>query len=248
MEWVYLSPHLDDVALSCGGLVRRQVRLGEPVAIWTICAGDPPAETITDYARQAQSPLDLDANAPALRRQEDRQACRILGAEPIYFSIPDCIYRLSPADQNPLYTSDTAIFGQLDPAEEDLVDQLADNLSENLSPDSQVVSPLAIGGHVDHRLTRMAAQRLGCPLWYYPDFPYVSTDLDWRGQPRQEPGQPIWERVHFALKPTDLTGWQDAVAEYRSQIPVFWPDEDTMRQALADYSRRLCGQELWRPD
>jgi len=33
--------------------------------------------------------------------------------------------------------------------------------------------PLAIGSHRDHVLTRTAAERLGIPLWFYADYPYL---------------------------------------------------------------------------
>ncbi|MEZ4728018.1 MAG: PIG-L family deacetylase [Caldilineaceae bacterium] len=39
---IYLSPHLDDVALSCGGQIFGATRTGQRVLIVTITAGDPP--------------------------------------------------------------------------------------------------------------------------------------------------------------------------------------------------------------
>jgi len=42
MHWIYLSPHLDDAVLSCGGIIWQQVQSGHQVEIWTICAADPP--------------------------------------------------------------------------------------------------------------------------------------------------------------------------------------------------------------
>jgi hypothetical protein len=51
MEWIYLSPHFDDVAFSCGGLVWEQTELGDEVSIWTICAGEPPPGPVSKYAQ-----------------------------------------------------------------------------------------------------------------------------------------------------------------------------------------------------
>ena len=52
MEWIYFSPHLDDVALSCGGLAWEQSQSGSPVQVWTICAGDPPARPLSAFAEE----------------------------------------------------------------------------------------------------------------------------------------------------------------------------------------------------
>jgi len=45
--WTFLSAHFDDVVLSAGGLVWELTRRGERAEIWTICAGDPPANPAT---------------------------------------------------------------------------------------------------------------------------------------------------------------------------------------------------------
>ena len=45
--WIFLSAHCDDAVLSAGGLVWELTRRGERAEIWTICAGDPPANPAT---------------------------------------------------------------------------------------------------------------------------------------------------------------------------------------------------------
>ncbi len=40
---LFIAPHFDDVALSCGGEVARLVAAGETVSIVTVFAGVPPA-------------------------------------------------------------------------------------------------------------------------------------------------------------------------------------------------------------
>ena len=50
MEWIYLSPHFDDIAYSCGGLVWEQVNSGQMVSIWTICAAYPPPGPLSSFA------------------------------------------------------------------------------------------------------------------------------------------------------------------------------------------------------
>ncbi len=36
---IYLSPHYDDAALSCGGSIHKQATQQEPVAVITVFAG-----------------------------------------------------------------------------------------------------------------------------------------------------------------------------------------------------------------
>ncbi len=42
-DHVYLSPHLDDAALSCGGAIARHVAAGQRVLVVTICSAVPKA-------------------------------------------------------------------------------------------------------------------------------------------------------------------------------------------------------------
>jgi LmbE family N-acetylglucosaminyl deacetylase len=83
MHAVYLSPHLDDAALSCGGQIAQQTAAGLPVLIVTLMAGDPPARPLSPFAQQLHTRWQLhDApTAVAARRAEDTAACRHLAAE-----------------------------------------------------------------------------------------------------------------------------------------------------------------------
>ena len=53
MTHVFVSPHPDDVALSCGGLIASLRELGQNVAILTVFSGNGSAETLTSYQREA---------------------------------------------------------------------------------------------------------------------------------------------------------------------------------------------------
>ena len=47
---VFLSPHYDDVVLSCGGTVALLVEQGEPPLVLTIFGGEVTDEVTTDFA------------------------------------------------------------------------------------------------------------------------------------------------------------------------------------------------------
>jgi len=243
MQWIYLSPHLDDVALSCGGLIWEQARSGLPVSIWTICAGDPPDRPLSLFAQELHSRWGTGFQASQLRRQEDVRACGILSASYSHFTLPDCVYRYHPDSEQALYPTRQAIFGPLHPAESALVEDLSAELSRRLSPDARLVCPLTLGGHVDHQLTRVAAERLAIPLWYYADFPYAQeaqTEL----VALERAG---WERSLYPISPAGMQAWGAAVAAHASQISTFWPDLEAMRAALQAYCGRSGGIPLWQP-
>lgn len=98
---VFLSPHLDDAALSAGGTLHRLAAGGASVTVLTVCAGRPPESDLSAYAlglhaRWGQAPdeaLGAAAAMVARRRAEDRAACRRLGAACVHLKLPDLIYR-----------------------------------------------------------------------------------------------------------------------------------------------------------
>lgn len=246
MEWVYLSPHLDDVALSCGGLLWEQAHSGGSPSVWTICAGEPPPVPYSPFAEELHRRWGAGREAIAARRKEDRVSCARLGARCMHLPVPDCIYRRSSSTGQAYYTSEGAIFSPLHPEETDLLDRLAGMLAQNLhemTAQPRLICPLGLAGHVDHRLTRAAAERLGYPLWYYPDYPYV---LD-RSTSIVSYLPPGWEPVVYPLSAAGLQAWVEAVAAHQSQISTFWPDMQAMQQAIREYAHQNGGVRLWRP-
>lgn len=179
----------------------------------------------------------------ATRRKEDRIACARLAAAHKHFSIPDCIYRRSPLSGKHLYDSETAIFNPVHPDEAELLVGLCALIEKYLPPQARLVCPLGLGGHVDHRLTRLAAESLGIPLWFYADYPYVL---------RSEGDIPAllpqgWEMQIHPIDEADLQAWVESVAAHSSQISTFWNESSAMEAAIREYSRVSEGVRLWRP-
>ncbi len=242
MQWVYFSPHFDDVALSCGGLVWEQAQAGDNVVIWTVCSAEPPSQEFSPFALQLHSRWEAGQDAVAMRTQEDQSSCRRLGASPYYAGFLDCIYRRHPESGDFLYASEEALTGPLHPADHLSLASLRDELGATIQPDAILVSPLGIGNHVDHQLARQAAEGLGRQLWYYADYPYTEKypqqvdSLEGAG----------WVYQVFPVSRDGLLAWQDAIAAHGSQISTFWPGETNMRQEIEAYWRRRHGLRLWR--
>lgn len=249
--WVYLSPHFDDVALSCGGLVWEQAQVGGRVSVWTVCGGEISQGGLSGFAELLHARWKTGREAVEQRRQEDIAACQALQAAYRHFPLPDCIYRRAGVDYwveaqataagEHLYASEEAIFGEVDPAEATLVEQLRARLAEALPARTEVVCPLGLGGHVDHRLTRAAAEKLGRRLWYYADYPYVLRQMG-DLQALEEAG---WQKMVTPVSAAGLKAWQASIAAHGSQISTFWPDLGRMEEEMARYADRMGGGVLW---
>ncbi len=254
MHWIYLSPHFDDIALSCGGLVWEQVQAGGRVEIWTICAGDPPDAPLSPFAKQLHDRWQIDTAAVKDRRQEDVLAGKRLGVAYRHFDWPDCIYRINPETLQPLIGGEEDLFSAC--PEETVVKDLAELLKRAVPAEASLVCPVALGSHVDHLLTRYAAERSKLPLYYYADYPYILQSTEFTGQVEQsslakmqkriippiqtDPDEekisgPRWIRLPTALSEEALQAWQSAIAAYRSQISTFWNGLPEMELAIRNY-------------
>lgn len=241
MRWVYLSPHFDDVALSCGGLVWEQTQSGELVEICTICAGRPPAQPISDFTRSLHLRWGIADDAVTMRSEEDKRANQRLGAITTHLSLMDAIYRYSPTDGTPLYTSDGELFGELRAEELGLVEAIREELVKSLPGECELVCPFALGGHVDHQLVKLAVQGLSQQKWYYADFPYVS-----KSKVIPEAFTSGKKATIFPVSEAGFRAWGEAAAEHGSQISTFWSDTTEMQKAIRSYWAEVKGVVLWR--
>ena len=243
---IYLAPHLDDAALSCGGQIVRLTRAGRRVLIVTVMAGDPPTDVENDYIRSLHARWQVERDVTALRRAEDVAACAILGAEYLHWPIADCIYRLDPATGRPLYVSDHDIFGDIRPAEQPLVAEIA-NLLQRLPAASQVYAPLAVGHHVDHLLVAADAQRVfGNDLQFYEDYPYVQQPGNLATVIGDPPSN--WVPTGIPLDTIDLNTKVEAILAFRSQLSTFFSDRSDLERQVMGYAERVGGERLWCPE
>ena len=245
---VYLSPHLDDAALSCGGAIARATAAGERVLVVDLCTGAPGPNT-----RFSALAHDIHTNewrldprdAMAARLREDEQALQRLGADAFRANLLDAIYRM-PAS----YNTREALFGTparsdtLLPALRDLIAALRARL-----PHATIYAPLGVGGHVDHQVTYIAALTAGGRLAYYEDYPYV-----------QQPGA-LTARLQalgqeFASDTIDISASLGqkiaAIAAYTSQLDVLFGGPTAMAQAVTAYAASVppggagYGERVWR--
>jgi len=243
MRWIYLSPHLDDAALSAGGLIYEQTQSGIPVEIWTFMCSAPRETEFSPFAQLLHTQWGFASAEETVRerRIEDTNAAKILGAKTTHFDFLDCIYRRGKKGEW-LY-QEIAI----PPREEDadLPSQIAAVISPRLQPDDVLVCQLSVGSHVDHVLVRQAAELLGRPLRYDIDIPYMfykSHEFEPKAAGMTESTNRITE--------AGLERWQAAVLAYKSQLPVLGDAMKTPEQARESiwaYWQERGGVRLFQP-
>jgi LmbE family N-acetylglucosaminyl deacetylase len=243
---IYLSPHLDDATLSCGGQIFQQTMAGKRVLIVTITAGDPAVSTVSEYAQSLHTRWELVVDAVAARRAEDITASQILGAETLHWNVPDCIYRYHPATGAPFYVSDADIFGEVHPAETSLVNELARQMA-SLPKSAQVFAPLTIGHHVDHQLTRAAAELCfgSQNLVYYEDYPYAEKAGALEAV--FSANQTNWQAEVIALAEAAVQAKIEAIYAFKSQLSTFFDSRQHLEQRIHDFTTAVGGERVWRP-
>lgn len=238
---IYLQPHFDDAALSCGGAIKQQTATGQRVLVITVFGGLPPQDLgISEFALATHSKMALPASADKsveVRRAEDEAAMKFLGADTLWLDYLDAIYRGSPA----YYQTNDALFGPVAQGDTQLDEELGalvSNIAER-APLAAIYAPLGAGHHVDHQLVCSAADRLAqrkLNVKFYEDFPYVihGSALEER---QRELGFPMaYEMAEISGQIRDK---EEAIALYRSQIPSLFGTEEAMRQAVRAYSGSL---------
>ncbi len=252
---VYLSPHLDDAVLSCGGLIHQQARAGQPPLVITLFSDQPPADAeLSAFARSQHERWGTLDDVMGVRWSEDREALAVVGADYVRLNYPDCIYRGKARSDEPVwyYASEGALFGPVHPSEDRLPVELAAVLSE-LIPTGEGVTlyaPLTVGNHVDHQLTFAAALILRAQGWglrFYEDYPYVEAEgalvraLAARGAEH-------WQPTVTPLDEDDVAAKIEAIARYESQLEVLFGGVEHMSDRVRGHVTRVGGERLWGPD
>jgi LmbE family N-acetylglucosaminyl deacetylase len=247
---VYLSPHLDDVVLSCGGRIHQLALAGEPVLVVTVFAGSPRlsdeaiAEARSDYIAALHRRWETEADAATVRRAEDLAALGVLGADSHHLPYLDCIYRQHPVTSEFLYQSDEDIFAEVHPVEFSLAAELEKVLTALVGGPgvATVYAPLTAGHHVDHQFVVAAAlglQASGHRVAFYEDYPYAEEPSALAAA-RQWVGGTNWRQESFLLSARDLTAKTNAVLCYRSQLSTFFDDDEQVAQRLRAYATSVC--------
>ena len=249
---IFLSPHPDDAVLSCGGTIYQLAENGyRPIVITVFGGYRPSGVPLSEFARSLHIRWQLGEDAPVARRDEDRAACDRLGAMLIHLPFADAIYRIEPTSSlsapRYLYDSEEAIFGPVH--EPNIIEQVAEALQSKLrlaGSSVRVFVPLTAGRHVDHIITRAAAERLRLDVIYYEDYPYAEKPE----QLARILGDADYQSETVELSDEALQAKIDAFLCHRSQISTFYQDDVEVAQRMRAYAEAVgAGQpaeRYWR--
>lgn len=237
---IYLSPHFDDAVLSCGGTIALQRDTKQHALVITIFGGTGKGGTqLSPFAAQVHRETSFGPTAEdavTRRRAEDTAANEILGTDTLWLDFPEALYRD--------YQGNDALFGTVDRADIAIEEQIAALLLEirSRSPIGVIYAPLGIGHHVDHQIVCSAADRLvqqQANVKFYEDFPYVGAAGALADRQRELGLKMENEMVEMSAQfPAKIA----AIAQYGSQVPRLFGNEEKMRQAVDVYSSSLRRQ------
>ncbi len=242
-QHVYLSPHLDDAILSCGGTIHQQIRQGESVLVITCFAGIPDYETLSPFALELHRRWGNPPDPIEVRRAEDSAATRFLDRKYLHLDLLDCIYRRHPTDGGFLYASEEAIFGVVHPGEESLSADIAQMVRSHIKPEfTSLCLPLGVGHHVDHKVVSWVAQHVATAspqIVFYEDFPYVENPAAL--EMAFSAHAPSLHPLVCPLAEEDVAARIAAIQHYISQIGMLFGSAEAMAQRVRAYSASVAG-------
>lgn len=190
---VFLSPHLDDAVLSCGGLLtalRKSQRRILVVTVFTTAQ----ATINCLFAKRYINSCGLDEMSPikffSLRRKEDKAAMNFMHLKYQHLGLSDALWRLKGGHlsrlkilsmlqpyKNFLYANNQSLFsGRVKIEDQKTITRLRERLVAILNkfPAEQTTlfCTLGIGSHVDHILVRDVVRALEYQTYFWEDFPY----------------------------------------------------------------------------
>jgi len=227
---IFLEPHFDDAALSCGGTIARLVDAGADVLVVTVFGGKPEDESVLGAFARIQHARWRLGDAVEERLREHRSAMAVLGCAHRVLPFPDAIYR------GALYQSEDALFGQVSSDECPLIGQISRILEElhGERPRVRFYAPLTVGHHVDHQIA-LAALPSAAETSLYEDFPYAAREARAVADATARVGA-----VHERDVPVGATLARriDAIRCYASQMGTLFGSTDRMERTVAEYAGR----------
>jgi LmbE family N-acetylglucosaminyl deacetylase len=222
---VVLSPHFDDAAMGAGQMLLRHG--SAQTAVITVLGGRPPAYPDPPSPWDALGGFRAGDDVVGVRREEDRAAMEVLGADPVWLDFPDHQY-LAPADR---------------PRPEEVAPTLEAAIAAQAP--AAVFVPMGLA-NPDHVMTHEAALivRLRRPEWAwfaYEDHGYKHLPgmLAWRVSKLFRSG--LWPTPALVPVATDTEVKRKAIWCYASQIPPLEQDH-----ALTERLDANVPEQFWR--
>jgi LmbE family N-acetylglucosaminyl deacetylase len=222
---VVLSPHFDDAAMGAGQMLIRHA--GAKTAVITVLGGRPPSYPDPPTPWDALGGFRAGDDVVAVRREEDRAAMEVLGADPVWLDFPDHQY--------------------LDPADRPRPEEVAPVLDAAIAAQAPTAVFLPMGlANPDHVLTHAAALivRQHHPEWawfVYEDHGYKHLPgiLAWRVSQLFRSG--LWPTPALVPVAAEFDLKRQAIWCYTSQIPPLEQDHALAERLAANVPEQFWG-------
>jgi LmbE family N-acetylglucosaminyl deacetylase len=222
---VVLSPHFDDAAMGAGQMLIRHA--GAKTAVITVLGGRPPSYPDPPTPWDALGGFRAGDDVVAIRREEDRAAMEVLGADPVWLDFPDHQY--------------------LDPAERPQPEEVAPVLNEAIAAQAPTAVFLPMGlANPDHVVTHDAALivRQQHPEWTwfaYEDHGYKHLPgiLAWRVSRLFRSG--LWPTPALVPLAAGFDRKRMAIRCYTSQIPPLEQSHALTERLAANVPEQFWG-------
>ncbi len=233
---LFVAPHLDDAALSCGGQIARLTAEGIPVLVVTLCAGRPSGAELSPFAQYLHGEWGLGADPIGRRREEDAAALQLLDCDSLHLELLDAPYRVADYGVGNGWRGTVVADDPLVPAVDMLLAQL-----HAQQPHARLYVPLGVGNHVDHQVVCAAGLRLhmqGADVVWYEDAPYAAKQPESIGQ--RLAALPTRFTPMIVDITAELPRKLRAIAEYRSQLQELF-GAASMVEVMTDYAAAVTG-------
>lgn len=183
---VYLvSPHLDDAALSAGGLMLSLKGKTRVTVVNVFSTGGTKSTFSAKVALKHAGHTDPKVYYRS-RRIEDKKALSNFGVEIINLNFVDALWRekknpdmlarfigsFFPEVTHKYPTYRFHINKATVKEEKELVEEVALRLSETITEKAYIFCPVGVGGHIDHLVVNAAVKKLSNKRIYWSDYPY----------------------------------------------------------------------------
>lgn len=229
LRCVFISPHLDDAILSCGGLMLELSRKTEltVINVFTVAHSGPYTLSARKFL-QASGDFNNADELYNARIAEDQQALSKLGVNVTNLGFEDALFRTKPKktlfgkvlpEFNHIYPTYkwhiTKSVNKTDPALTDVRKQL-----KKINQKKTVVfAPYGIGNHVDHQLVNTVSKSLFKKLVLYSDFPYNIRLNDYGSK------NEMYRKIELTPKLEEKT---TLIKLYQTQFTGLFPDGEVM--------------------
>lgn len=235
---IVLSPHFDDAIFSIGGILAAWRCRFQSIIVINIFTSNPPLE-LTPQAKLFHKKYK-NINPVTIRSMHDQEAFSNYNVEKINLDFIDAIYRFDAINKKPNYQDPIDIFAKINPKDKYLIANIFKTIEKqiNLSNEDVLLSPLGIGGHVDHEITRLVAESFEQPLvLYYEDCPYSF-------QPNiRDSRQALTINMHPLVVPIDRNYMSlkiKAISEYNSTVSI-----KNFVKYMSEVKPQGYGERLW---